>query len=122
MTLTVGQNEEHLSKSFISTGQLPASTIIQDLVDDAYARYCSVEDGKNASYYPALADVPRDLFGICITHVNGREFTAGDVAVTVVDDHKVVAVAVHLREGKSFSRQVHLFTPLSEHFSSRYFT
>ena len=79
MTLTVGQNEEHLSKSFISTGQLPASTIIQDLVDDAYARYCSVEDGKNASYYPALADVPRDLFGICITHVNGREFTAGDV-------------------------------------------
>lgn len=79
MERTAGQDGEHSGQSFISTGQLPVSTIVQSMVDDAHARYRLVEDGKNASYYPALADVPRDLFGICITHVNGREFTAGDV-------------------------------------------
>jgi glutaminase len=29
--------------------------------------------------YPALAEVPSDLFGICIVHVSGQIFSAGDV-------------------------------------------
>ena len=65
--------------TFVSTGRLPMSEMVQALVDEAHARFKDNEDGKNASHYPALALVPSDLFGICITGVGGQEFVAGDV-------------------------------------------
>ena len=64
---------------FVSTGSLPMSEMVQALVDEAHARFKDNDDGVNASHYPALALVPRHLFGIGITGVNGREFMAGDV-------------------------------------------
>ena len=64
---------------FVSTGQLPMSEMVQALVDEAHARFKDNDEGANASHYPALALVPRHLFGICITGVNGRAFVAGDV-------------------------------------------
>ena len=64
---------------FVSTGRLPMAEMVQALVDEAHTRFKDNDEGVNASHYPALAFVPRHLFGICITGVSGREFMAGDV-------------------------------------------
>ncbi|MBP1467893.1 glutaminase A [Candidatus Chloroploca sp. M-50] len=66
---------------FISTGQLPADAQVQALVDEAYARFRLRDEGENAQHYPALARVPRDLFGICVVGVNGKIYAVGDAEV-----------------------------------------
>jgi len=65
----------------VSTGHLPASSVVQRLIYDAYERYKPVKDGHNADHYPALARVPSDLFGICIVGANGAKYTAGDAEI-----------------------------------------
>jgi len=55
------------------------SQIIRASVDQAYARFKSIEAGKVADYIPALAKVPKDLFGISIVETNGAIYTTGDV-------------------------------------------
>lgn len=47
---------------------------------EAYERFKSVDEGKNADCIPALARVPRELFGICVVGVSG-----GVQAITVKD-------------------------------------
>lgn len=64
--------------SLISTGQLPDSTLIRKLVKTAYERFKSNQDGQQADYYPALARVPADLFGICVVGIDGALYSTGD--------------------------------------------
>ena len=73
--------EGDAGSTFISTGHLPSSGMVQALVDQAHTIYRTNDEGQNASYYPALALVPRQLFGICLTGSDGQVFTAGDVDV-----------------------------------------
>jgi glutaminase len=56
---------------------------IQKLVNDTHARYASLQEGKNADYIPALAQVDPDLFGIALVTTDGRVFTAGDLDTEV---------------------------------------
>jgi glutaminase len=51
---------------------------VRALVEAAHARFASNDEGTNADYYPALAEVPRDLFGICVAGVAGAIYAAGD--------------------------------------------
>jgi glutaminase len=62
----------------VSTGHLPAAATVQMLVEAAHARYKPNLEGVQADYYPALAQVPADLFGICIAAIDGALFSAGD--------------------------------------------
>ncbi len=62
----------------VSTGHLPVAAQVQALVDAAYARFKINTEGEQADYYPALAQVPGGLFGICIVGINGAIYTAGD--------------------------------------------
>lgn len=57
---------------------MPAADRVKTLVDDAYDRFQSVDTGAVADYIPALATVPRELFGICIAGVNGALYEVGD--------------------------------------------
>jgi glutaminase len=63
---------------FISTGHLPVAEMVMALVSDAYARYKSNTEGENSQVYPALARVPRDLFGVCVVGTSGKVYAAGD--------------------------------------------
>jgi glutaminase len=53
---------------------------IQAAVDAAYAKYRTLDEGKNADYIPALAKVDPKLFGIAMVTVDGKVFKKGDVA------------------------------------------
>jgi glutaminase len=62
----------------VSTGHLAAPPLVEALVKAAYQRYKDLDEGKVADYIPALAKVPRGLFGICIAGVDGSSFEIGD--------------------------------------------
>ena len=65
-------------KAYVSTGHLPPQQEIEELVEEAYARFKSNKDGKNSQVYPALARVPSELFGICIVGTSGNVYAIGD--------------------------------------------
>jgi glutaminase len=62
---------------YVSTGHLPPADEVVRLVGDAYERYKSNADGTNSQVYPALAEVPSDLFGICVVGTNGAVHSVG---------------------------------------------
>lgn len=51
---------------------------VQQLVNEAHAKFKDVKDGKNADYIPILATVPSELFGVVIALRDGTTFVAGD--------------------------------------------
>src|SRR5262245_49288857 len=74
---------------FVSTGHLPSPERIKDLVDEAYERFASDTAGENSSVYPALQQVSRDLFGICIARTDGFIYSVGDAE----DDFAIMSVS-----------------------------
>jgi len=67
--------------AFVSTGRLPSPDDVTALVDEAHGRYRAVDEGEVSSVYPALARMPRDLFGICVAGTSGAVYAVGDVDV-----------------------------------------
>ncbi len=65
-------------QSPVSTGSLPPSDRVQTLVEAARDLFQTVDEGKVADYIPALATVPRHLFGLCVVETNGEIHKAGD--------------------------------------------
>ena len=57
------------------------ATTYQRAVDNALSSYKNVDDGKNASYIPALASVNPGLYGIALVTVDGRVYEGGDARV-----------------------------------------
>jgi glutaminase len=62
----------------VSRGRLPTPAVTKALVDEAHTRYRSADDGAISTVYPALARVPRDLFGVCVVGTSGNIYAAGD--------------------------------------------
>jgi glutaminase len=63
---------------YVSTGHLPPPDRVRALVEEAYDRFRSNKEGRNAQVYPALARAPSQLFGICVVGTNGSVYAAGD--------------------------------------------
>ncbi len=70
--------EDRPGDAYVSTGQLPPAADVRRLVEEAYQRYELNADGKNAQVYPALAEVPASLFGVCVASTNGEIYAVGD--------------------------------------------
>ena len=78
MDTTLHNSENEVDMAYISTGRFPSAATVQALVDEGYNLYRTNDDGENPAHYPALANVPRHLFGLCVAEVSGRLFMAGD--------------------------------------------
>jgi glutaminase len=63
---------------YVSTGRLPSPDVVKALVSEAYERFGKNKDGRVSDVYPALANVPADLFGVCVAGVSGATYTSGD--------------------------------------------
>lgn len=62
----------------VSTGRLPPAEQVRALVDASYERFKLNHEGRNSDVYPALARVPRELFGVCVAAVDGQVYAVGD--------------------------------------------
>lgn len=64
--------------SYVSTGRLPPSDVVAELVRASHERFISNADGRNSDVYPSLAAMPSELFGVCVVGANGSCHAAGD--------------------------------------------
>jgi len=62
----------------ISTGHLPPADCVQSLVEETHRRFQFINEGANADYIPALAEVPSGLFGVAMVEVTGEIHEVGD--------------------------------------------
>lgn len=79
---------------------------IQAVLDDAFEAFKNVEEGANADYIPALAEVDPGIFGIAVVTPDGRVYTAGNVAseVSIQSISKVFTMALVMeQEGTDFA-------------------
>lgn len=74
--------------ALVSTGRLPVPEKVRDLLYLAHERYTGNDAGQNAAVYPALAEVPRDLFGLCVAGTDGAVYSVGDA------DHRFTIMSV----------------------------
>ncbi|MFO7763206.1 MAG: glutaminase A [Wenzhouxiangellaceae bacterium] len=73
---------------------------IQSVLDEALEMFKDVDQGANADYIPALAEVDSDIFGIALVTPNGRVFSAGDMEseVSIQSISKVFTMALVMEE------------------------
>jgi glutaminase len=66
----------------------------------AYDKYKDLQEGKNADYIPALAQVDPKIFGIALVTNDGKVYTVGDVAseVSIQSVSKVFTMAKVIEE------------------------
>ena len=62
----------------VSTGRLPRPERVRALLDAAHERFAGNDEGENSDVYPALAAVPRGLFGLCVAGTDGAVYGVGD--------------------------------------------
>ena len=70
--------EATVEAPYVSTGRLPSPDIVRAFVSDAHERFRANRDGAVSDVYPALAQVPDDLFGLCVVGVSGGTYASGD--------------------------------------------
>jgi glutaminase len=75
---TRSESDPNIRPTYVSTGHLPPPDRVGALVTEAYERVRINTEGQNSTVYPALARVPRDLFGICVVGTTGSIYSAGD--------------------------------------------
>jgi glutaminase len=78
----------------------PTKEQVQAVVDDAYAKFKSNAEGKNADYIPALAQVDPRLFGIVVISTDNQMASAGDInhAFSIQSISKVFSLALAMEE------------------------
>lgn len=73
---------------------------IQATLNEALEMFSDIDEGANADYIPALAEVDSNIFGIALVTPDGRVFTAGDVEseVSIQSISKVFTMALVMEE------------------------
>lgn len=73
---------------------------IQKALDEAYAKYKNLKEGKNADYIKELATVDPNIFGIAIVTTDGQVFTKGDIKsmVSIQSVSKVFTMAKDIED------------------------
>ena len=79
---------------------LPAAADITAALNEAHAKYRTLQEGKNADYIPALAKVDPNIFGIALVTTDGKVYTAGDIQsqVSIQSISKVFTMAKVMEE------------------------
>ena len=69
-------------------------------LNETYAKFNNLQEGKNADYIPALAKVDPNIFGIALVTTDGKVYTAGDIKseVSIQSISKVFTMAKVIEE------------------------
>src|SRR3954447_16692596 len=85
----------------------PREEVLKAAVNDAYQKFKSDGNGKNADYIPYLAHVDSKLFGIAVVTTDNKSYTLGDLdyAFSIQSISKVFTLALPMKdlgEAKAF--------------------
>jgi glutaminase len=80
--------------------QAQGSPDIATVLNETYAKFRTLQEGKNADYIPALAKVDPKIFGIALVTTDGKVYTAGDIKseVSIQSISKVFTMAKVMEE------------------------
>ena len=80
--------------------QAQGSPDIATVLNETYAKFRNLQEGKNADYIPALAKVDPKIFGIALVTTDGKVYTAGDIKseVSIQSISKVFTMAKVIEE------------------------
>jgi glutaminase len=83
-----------------SIAQAQTADQVNTAMKAAHDKYKGLKEGKNADYIPALAKVDSNIYGIALVTVDGKVYTAGDVAaeVSIQSISKVFTMAKVIEE------------------------
>jgi len=78
----------------------PRRELVEAVVREAYDKFKSDPNGKNADYIPYLAEVDSKLFGIAVVTTDNQVFTLGDVkySFSIQSISKVFTLALAMEE------------------------
>jgi glutaminase len=76
--IALGHAFPAMPPAHVSTGALPEPEQVRALVSEAHERFRPHAEGEVSRVYPALAEVPPDLFGICVAGTGGALYAVGD--------------------------------------------
>jgi glutaminase len=78
----------------------PTKEQVQAVIADAYAKFKTNTEGKNADYIPALAQVDPKLFGIVVISTDNQIASAGDIdhVFSIQSISKVFSLALAMEE------------------------
>jgi glutaminase len=78
----------------------PTKEQVQAVVNDAYQKFKSNTEGKNADYIPVLAQVDSKLFGVVIVTTDAQVVSVGDIdhAFSIQSISKVFSLALAMEE------------------------
>ncbi|CAN5667749.1 glutaminase A [soil metagenome] len=72
-------SNDRIGSGYISSGHLPPADQVKRVVNEAFEHFRTNDEGSTSQVYPALTEVDRNLFGVCVVGVNGETHAAGDV-------------------------------------------
>ncbi len=78
----VNSQTKSTAKSSKMEGTMTMMPSIQQVIDQAYAKFKGDNTGKNADYIPFLANIPSSLFGIAVMTTDGKLYKSGDAGYT----------------------------------------
>ena len=98
VTSTLASNE--LSAQVARSPVAPRRELVEAVVREAYEKFKSDTNGKNADYIPYLAQVNSKLFGVAIVTTDNQVFTLGDVnySFSIQSISKVFTLALAMEE------------------------
>src|SRR5215471_7014689 len=78
----------------------PAGPDYQGAIEQAYGKFKDLNEGKNADYIPALAEVDSKIFGIALVTTDGKVYQTGDIdsKVSIQSISKVFTMAKVMEE------------------------
>lgn len=78
----------------------PRRELVETVVREAYEKFRSDPNGKNADYIPYLAQVDSKLFGVAVVTTDNQVFTLGDVnySFSIQSISKVFTLALAMEE------------------------
>ncbi|MCP8900117.1 glutaminase A [Gilvimarinus xylanilyticus] len=84
-----------MAASFVQAAEL-TEAVIKQALSEAYQKYRTLDEGKNADYIPALAKVDSDIYGIVLVTTDGKVYTQGDIKseVSIQSISKVFTMAL----------------------------
>ena len=98
VTSSLASNE--LSAQASRSPVAPRRELVEAVVREAYDKFKSDTNGKNADYIPYLAQVDSKLFGIAVVTTDNQVFTLGDVkySFSIQSISKVFTLALAMEE------------------------